>query len=745
MECSEVREALSAQADGEEVTVTGDALAVHLDGCEECRAFEARLAALSAVTVRAAEEPAPIDLAGIATARWQRRRESRMYILRWAVGLMGGAELANALLQLVMHGTSEAHSTHESLSFAVAISLALVYASVRPALAAGYLPIVGTAVGLLLLTAGFDVASGRISAVDELPHVDLLIGCVLMWFLAREHGPGPGTEGRRWRPLRPSAYARLRIVPSGGRMARIGKIALGTAIASGIVLTPGVASAHAVLDSSDPAPNSVVTTAPTRIDLRFSESVTLPTGGLQVFAPDGTRADAGGASADGSRLSVPLKATAQGTYLVSWRVVSADSHPVSGAFTYSVGHASTAPAAPKVADDTSLTTALGVGRFVGYAGAALLIGGVALWMLGWSPSRTGQRVALGGAAALAVAGVADLLIKGPLDAALGWGSIGDGSLLGEVLGTTYGRAELTRVVLAVLAGVLVVARHRIGRREFAVVFSLFAVLIALTFALAGHAAAGTAPAMSVPSWTIHALAMAVWVGGLVHLVVDRVWRATDASVVLPRFSLVALCCVGALLVSGVFQSWRQVRSWGALKETHYGHLLSIKVLLVAVVVVIGYGSRRLLRTAGSPAALGRTVLMEVGGGAVVLALTAGLVATEPAETAYRPTVSANLTLQGDTVQVSAVPKGTREVEVHLYVFDKAGESTDPDEIRAELTLPASAGSAAIGPLPVDLVDIWTGHRSAVVSVPVAGDWKLAVTVRVSDFDEATGTVTVPIR
>jgi copper transport protein len=756
VECCDVREALSAGLDAEEVTGAGAELARHLEGCEECSTFAAMLPVLSRATEREARISAaavPTDLASIATARWQRRRESRMYVLRWAVGLMGGAELANALLQLVMHGTSEAHATHESLSFTIAISLALVCASVRPALAGGYVPIVGTAVGLLLLTAGFDVASGRISWYDEAPHVDLLIGCVLMWALARENGPGPRMEGRRWRPLRPVRSSRLRIVPQSGgtggmggmaRLARLARIGFGTAIASVIVLTPGMASAHAVLDSSDPAPDSTVAVAPSTLELRFNESITLPTGGLQVFAPDGSRAEAGDAAADGSRLSVPLGATAEGTYLVSYRVVSADSHPVSGAFTYSVGHPSTAPSAPQAADDTSLKTALGVGRFLGYAGAAALIGGIALWLLGWSPSRTGVRVTLGGAGLIALSGVADLLLKGPLDAALGWGSIGDGSLLGEVLGTTYGRAELTRVVLALLAGVVIAARRRLGGRELAAVLVVFAVLISITFALAGHAAAGSSRTLSVPSWTIHALAMSVWIGGLGHLLVERVWRGPNASTVLHRFSWLALVSVLALLLTGVFQSWRQVRSWGAVLDTQYGHLLSIKVLLVAVIVAIGYGSRRLLRSAVSASALGRTVMLEAGGGVVVLALTAGLVATEPAATAYRPSVSASFNLAGDAVKVEAEPQGLRQIKVRIAVTDSDGQAVDPEEISAKLRLPATGDVAEIGPLPVALEDVWTGKRSAVVGVPVPGDWELAVTVRVSELDEATGTVTVPI-
>ncbi|MFT4264038.1 MAG: CopD family protein, partial [Nocardioides sp.] len=364
-----------------------------------------------------------------------------------------------------------------------------------------------------------------------------------------------------------------------------------------------------------------------------------------------------------------------------------------------------------------------------------------VWILGWHPSAAGRRVVLGGAGAVALAGLVDLAVKGPLDAGLGLGSALDPALVQEVLGTVYGRAELTRVALAVLLGVLVAARGRLRPVEWSAVVGLLAVLLCATFALAGHAAAGAARALSVPSWTLHALAMAVWLGGLGQVVVERVWRSPEGRPVLLRFSAVAIACVGTLLVTGVFQGWRQVRSLGALAETTYGHLLSVKVGLVVLVLGIALASRRALRSAETAPALGRTVLLEAGALTAVIGVTSALVAVEPAATAYRPTASANLSIEGDTVQVSAVPRASREMELHLYVFDGEGQPVEPAEITASVSLP----KRDVGPLPVELSTAGTGHRVGTVSVPVVGDWRMAVTLRVSDFEEGTRSVTLPIR
>ena len=90
--------------------------------------------------------------------------------------------------------------------------------------------------------------------------------------------------------------------------------------------------------------------------------------------------------------------------------------------------------------------------------------------------------------------------------------------------------------------------------------------------------------------------------------------------------------------------------------------------------------------------------------------------------------------------MTAVPDGSRRVKVTLQVTDAAGKATEPKEVDAMLTLT----SEKIGPLPVTLDAMGHGMRMGEVSVPVPGDWQLAVTVRTSAIDEATGYVDVPI-
>jgi copper transport protein len=382
---------------------------------------------------------------------------------------------------------------------------------------------------------------------------------------------------------------------------------------------------------------------------------------------------------------------------------------------------------------------LGVARWLGYVGSALLVGVLIVlgwcWRAGWASVRARRLMTLGGVL-LAAGAVADLRLKGPYVAALGLGATFHGDLLREVLGSTYGRATLARIVLALIG--LEMAWRRVRSLGAAVILSL---AVGVSFALAGHAAAGSGHVFAAVNDTVHVVAASVWLGGLVLLLVAVLpERDAEASrIALTRFSGLALVMVMALVATGLYQAIRQVGSLGAATGTTYGRELLVKVGLVVVLVALGALSRR--RLAQGAVRLRAAVGAETVLIAVVLGISATLVATEPAKTAYHPTVSAQVTLVGDTVQVSAVPVGDRTVELHLYVFGKDGQPSDPKEIAASISLPARS----IDALPVTLQNAGPGHRQAVVAAPMTGEWRLAITVRTTAIDEATGYVTLPIR
>src|SRR5690349_12690869 len=139
-----------------------------------------------------------------------------------------------------------------------------------------------------------------------------------------------------------------------------------------VLLGPAApASAHAALVGTDPGSGTIVPDAPNKVTLTFSESVQLLPGKIQVLAPDGSRADQGQPQQAGDTVTIPLRsAGGRGTYLVSYRVISADSHPVGGSFSYSVGAPSTTPSATTndQAVDPVVRALIPIGKYLGYAG-----------------------------------------------------------------------------------------------------------------------------------------------------------------------------------------------------------------------------------------------------------------------------------------------------------------------------------------------------------------------------------------
>ncbi|MGW0500226.1 copper resistance protein CopC [Streptomyces sp. NPDC003007] len=372
------------------------------------------------------------------------------------------------------------------------------------------------------------------------------------------------------------------------------------------------ASAHAALRATDPGDDSVLRQAPRHVTLTFTESVGLLDDSFRVFGPDQRRVHTGEAThADGrsdtARVGLPGK-LAQGTYTVAWRVVSADSHPVSGAFSFSVGKrsATTAQLDTGPAEDPLTRGLYDAARYLAYLAAALLVGTAAFALLcrpaDTSPLRRPLVAAwwtlLGSTAVL-------LLLRAPYETGTGPASAFDVSALGRTLTGRPGEALLARLVILLLTAAFLVRlsgrRERRGPAALATGTALAAAL-ALTWAAAEHASAGIQVPLAMASSVLHLLATGVWLGGLVALLLTLRRASGDLVEVVPRFSRIAFTSVTVLAVTGLYQSWRGLGSLFALTSTPYGRLLLAKLAGVAVLLLVAGYSRRWTQRLAAPAA-----------------------------------------------------------------------------------------------------------------------------------------------
>ncbi|WP_217163081.1 copper resistance CopC/CopD family protein [Streptomyces sp. AC512_CC834] len=385
------------------------------------------------------------------------------------------------------------------------------------------------------------------------------------------------------------------------------------AAACALLAGAGPASAHAALTGSDPRQGVVVDKAPAQVSLTFSESVSMDDDSLRVLDPKGKRVDDGAPSGTGgTTYSVKLHTgLPNGTYTVTYQVVSADSHPVAGAYTFSVG----APSKTSVsvtgqeAGGGFVGGLYGFGRYVSYAGFAVLVGGAAFVLACWSRGsgvRVVQRVVVSGWLALTAATLLLLLLRGSYTSSGKAADVFDLSLLGEVLQTKAGAALVSRLLLLAAAALFIAVlfgaydkREDEEKRDLtfglAVGGSVVAAGLAATWAMSEHASVGLQAGLAMPVDVVHLIAVATWLGGLVALLAALYRGPADTPVpddAVRRFSRIAFGSVIALVATGTYQSWRQLGSWTAFTDTRYGQLLLVKIGLVAVLVGVAYFSRR---------------------------------------------------------------------------------------------------------------------------------------------------------
>jgi copper transport protein len=265
--------------------------------------------------------------------------------------------------------------------------------------------------------------------------------------------------------------------------------------------------------------------------------------------------------------------------------------------------------------------------------------------------------------------------------------------------------------------------------------------LAFTFSVPGHPGAGARPLLGVPIDTVHLLAAAVWVGGLVMMAaVGRGWvERSGSEPVLQRFSRWALIAVPVLVITGAAQTVRLADRVSALTDTSWGRVLLVKVTVVVVAVAVGAVAHWLLRADG-PAAIGRLVVAEVVLGLVIVSLAAGLVALPPQGSAEVSPFSATVVSDGLLMEVAVTPARPGPNELHLVFVPTGGSLQQVRAARAELSLPGRDTPA----IDVELAFAGPNHWSAPIRIPYAGDWSLVV-----DVDDATGTarrfvVAVPI-
>jgi copper transport protein len=511
--------------------------------------------------------------------------------------------------------------------------------------------------------------------------------------------------------------------------------------------------AHANYVKSNPASDARLTKSPTEIRITFSETPDASGSDIAVLDTAGVRKNGTAmrtATDEGNTLAVDVPALPDGGYLVSWKARSAvDGHETQGAFAFAIGNAPL-PAIPDIGPSSPPPGPLELaGRALSFAGIALVLG-VSFFTLFIRPpteafERRRERW-------LVVAGGALLVV----------GSV--------VLFASYGLGLparlLTFLALRGLAGLVAIAAAFVpgrrvpddARREITAFAGLAAGLWAT---LVSHAAASGDPKYIALDF-IHVVAISIWSGGVVSLLVLAIPGVADARALgatVWRMSLTALVCVAVIVTTGTLQALDRLVLVEDLYETPYGIALLAKILMLLALVALGatnlliWGPR--LRAQGqgplsgeqrernaTKSRLALSVMTETGLFGAVLVATAFLTAFAPPAQASGAAFDETQRVEGVRVELLVPTTNPGRNRYVVRVTEGLAPVTDAEKVTLRFTMVEHD----MGIQDLDAAQRAPGEYVAEGS-PTAmfGTWKVDTIVRLAGRLDLHALFTVPIQ
>ncbi|MFC4297238.1 copper resistance CopC/CopD family protein [Castellaniella hirudinis] len=345
---------------------------------------------------------------------------------------------------------------------------------------------------------------------------------------------------------------------------------------------PG-ALAHASLIASLPATGTVLPQAPAAMRLTFNEPVSPLL--IRFIQPDGSTKDITQTEVLPTGLEMALPTLdQQGTYALSWHVVSADGHPVGGTVTFSIGVEGT-----RRVQESSRHPArvflIWLSRLGGYIG---LFAGIGMALChAFCAARTDKRrlafgfLALGAVATLLNVGLLGLdALDEPASALFSPGP------WRTAFSTSFGLAATLALAALGAAALAWLQAAPIPRR---LVVAAALLLLGTSLAASGHASSAPPAWLARPAVWLHVLAITLWIGSLLPLAhsLQDMWQTN----LLKRFSKLIPAVLLILFASGGALVYLQFDKPSSLWQTGYGQILALKLALLIVLLVLGTYNR----------------------------------------------------------------------------------------------------------------------------------------------------------
>ncbi|MEO8611150.1 MAG: copper resistance protein CopC [Chloroflexota bacterium] len=538
-----------------------------------------------------------------------------------------------------------------------------------------------------------------------------------------------------------------------------------------VLMSAGLASAHAIPVKSDPAPNAILDKAPQTITIWFNEPLEPDFSNIRLRDRDGNLVEMPApstvSSSDPTQMTLTPGDLPDGLYTVAWRSVSAaDGHPTLGSFAFIVGSAAGGFGSALQQEDTTNATSSAV-RWLNLLTLSMTVGGLGFLMFTWSPAIDEAQPAIERRMALltwigwilvGVMGIALLLLQyAVVTDALTLTNIDVKVLQPLIADTRFGHLWLARMALWVGMGLsLLFARTDKWFNPIALVLG-FGILLTNSLFSHGNGTQDTLAAVGA-DW-LHLTATALWVGGLFQFVniIGPVRKTfTPSAPVLNRlvgyFTNFARVSVASLIVTGLYSAWLEVGSVEGLLTTFYGQVLLIKILLI--IPVIGLAAVNLFYTHRGLAAgneiwgkrlrglVGAEIVLTIGILAAVGVLTSSvpartsltLSAAAAAQTVQPAPITETVSTNDINAQLTIAPGWVGDNTFTLTLTDSSGKPvTDSTLIRMKFdSQTQNLGESELRPT-AQSEGVYTISGS---NLSVAGDWRIRITVARPDQYDA---------
>ncbi|MGN7359597.1 copper resistance protein CopC [Paenibacillus sp. SAF-054] len=467
----------------------------------------------------------------------------------------------------------------------------------------------------------------------------------------------------------------------------------------GLLLYPGLVSAHAYIVKATPAENEVLAKPPAQTVIYFNEPLQKAFHSIKVTDSAGKTVSVGESripDGENAVLEADLEpALPAGVYAVQWKIVSADGHPVEGTYSFQIGEGGSAGHTTTIASPGLPGADLVIIRSLLYTSLACLAGifGFQLFLLpagtgsrpGWSPRSI--RLMWVSLSVLAVSFLLSLPLQTGIDAGVGWSGVGSNpSLLLKMLRiTTFGEVWLVQLLLLIAIFGLAVALPRIKDKDNAYIAGTVAFLLLLGMLLAksfiGHAAASEHQALGIAMNFLHLGAASLWLGSLLafalllpkeaSLPAAPADRKQGYFAVIRRFSLWGTGLVALILISGIYASLQYVPTWYALLHTSYGKVLLAKSALLLIMLILA--AWNLMRGKRAEHQLGAGVWIELTAGIAALVLAAVLTNMPTAMASPGPLHVKQALENNRTISLHVTPNVTGVNDFEVIVQDKDGK------------------------------------------------------------------------